>query len=126
MILELIASRVLSPYFGNSNLIWTSIIGIILLSTSAGNYLGGVIADKKNSSSNVKYLLIFSGFLIMLIPLIQNEILEAITSIFSDIRIGAIIATIFLFFLPSMTIGMLSPIIVKLKMQNIENAGKVS
>ena len=82
MILELIASRVLSPYFGNSNLIWTSIIGIILLSTSAGNYLGGVIADKKNSSSNVKYLLIFSGFLIMLIPLIQNEILEAITSIF--------------------------------------------
>ena len=126
MILELIASRVLSPYFGNSNLIWTSIIGIILLSTSAGNYLGGVIADKKNSSSNVKYLLIFSGFLIMLIPLIQSEILEAITSIFSDIRIGAIIATIFLFFLPSMTIGMLSPIIVKLRMQNIENAGKVS
>ena len=37
--------------------------------------------DKKNSSSNVKYLLIFSGFLIMLIPLIQSEILEAILSI---------------------------------------------
>ena len=126
MILELIASRVLSPYFGNSNMIWTSIIGIILLSTSVGNYLGGVIADKKNSSSNVKYLLIFSGFLIMLIPLIHNEILKAITSIFSDIRIGAIISTLFLFFLPSMTIGMISPIIVKLKMENLENVGKIS
>ena len=40
MILELIASRLLSPYFGNSNIVWTSVIGIILLSSSIGNYLG--------------------------------------------------------------------------------------
>ena len=32
MILELVASRVLSPYFGNSNIVWTSVIAIILLS----------------------------------------------------------------------------------------------
>ncbi len=44
MILELIASRLLSPYFGNSNIVWTSIIGIILLSSSIGNYIG-----RKNS-----------------------------------------------------------------------------
>ena len=30
MILELIAARVLSPYVGSSNLIWTTIIGIML------------------------------------------------------------------------------------------------
>ena len=44
MILELIASRLLSPYFENSNIVWTSIIGIILLSSSIGNYIG-----RKNS-----------------------------------------------------------------------------
>ena len=37
MILELVASRVLSPYFGSSNIVWTSVIGIILLSSSIGN-----------------------------------------------------------------------------------------
>ena len=31
MTLELVASRVLSPFFGNTNIVWTSIIGIILL-----------------------------------------------------------------------------------------------
>ena len=54
MILELIASRLISPYFGNSNLVWTSVIGIILLSGSVGNYLGGIIADKENVSKDLK------------------------------------------------------------------------
>ena len=40
MILELVASRLLSPYFGYSNIVWTSVIGIILLSSSIGNYFG--------------------------------------------------------------------------------------
>ena len=40
MMLELVASRVLSPYFGTANIVWTSIIGIILLSNSVGSYLG--------------------------------------------------------------------------------------
>ena len=47
MILELVASRLLSPYFWNSNIVWTSVIWIILLSSSLGSYLWWQIADKK-------------------------------------------------------------------------------
>ena len=47
MILELVAARVLSPYVGSSNLIWTTIIGIMLTSMSIGYWMGGKIADKK-------------------------------------------------------------------------------
>jgi len=126
MILELIASRILSPYFGNSNMVWTSVIGIILLSTSLGNYLGGVIADKNNSNKNIKIILLMSGLLIMLIPICQRGILEIITNIISSIKVGAIISTIILFFIPSMLIGFISPIIVKLKMKDLEEVGKIS
>ena len=55
MALELIAARVLSPYVGSSNPIWTSIIGIILISMSFGYWFGGKMADIK-SNFNKKIL----------------------------------------------------------------------
>ena len=48
--LELLASRILSPYVGSSNVVWTSIIGIILASMSLGYWVGGKVADKNNPS----------------------------------------------------------------------------
>ena len=47
MIIELVAARILSPYLGNSQLIWTCIIGMMLAFMSVGYYIGGKIADKK-------------------------------------------------------------------------------
>ena len=126
MILELIASRLISPYFGNSNLVWTSVIGIILLSSSIGNYVGGIIADKKNVSKNLKLILILSTISIFAIPIIQRQILTFISKMISSIKIGAVLATITLFFIPSLMMGLLTPIIVKLKLESINSAGKVA
>ena len=130
MILELIASRVLSPYFGSSNLVWTSVIGIILLSTSVGNFVGGIIADKnkeeKKSIFNVSLILILIGAFIFMIPLVKSFFIEMVVSIVKSLRLGAIISTILLFFVPSMFIGMLSPIIIRLKMHDLGDVGKIS
>lgn len=126
MILELVASRVLSPYFGSSNLVWTAVIGIILLSSSIGNYYGGIIADKKEVDKKVKIILLLSCGFVFLIPIIQESVIRIITTLTSNIKIGAIIATMFLFFIPSLLMGLLTPIILKLKLEDIENAGKIS
>ena len=126
MILELVASRVLSPYFGNSNLVWTSVIGIILLSGSIGNYFGGKLADQKNVNENLKKILGISAVTVFIIPLIQSYIITNIAISISDIRIGAILATIALFFAPSLLMGLLTPMIVKLKLESLDTAGQVS
>ena len=126
MILELVASRVLAPFFGTSNLVWTSVIGIILLSSSIGNYIGGVIADKKNVSTKFKIILFLSFLTIIVIPFIQGDVLTSIATIFSDIKVGAILSTVLLFFIPSLLVGVLSPIILKLKLDSIDSAGKTS
>ena len=46
MVLELVAGRILAPFIGVSLYTWTSIIGVCLAGISAGNFLGGVLADK--------------------------------------------------------------------------------
>ena len=126
MILELVASRVLAPYFGTSNLVWTSVIGIILLSGSIGNYFGGIVADKPEVNRKFKNILILSALMIIIIPFIQTTVIEFIDMLFSDIRIGAILATIVLFFIPSLFLGYLVPIVQKLKIENLETCGQVS
>lgn len=129
MILELIASRVLSPYFGSSNMVWTSVIGIILLSSSLGNFLGGIIADKNDYiriKKILKIYLVIISLTIIIIPLYENSILECISFIISSYKIGAIISTILLFFIPSMCIGILTPSIIKLKLENIEQVGRTT
>ena len=126
MILELVASRVLSPYFGSSNVVWTSVIGIILLSSSVGNYIGGIIADKDNLKKNIKLILFMSVVFILFILFFQTLFLNMISKIISNIKVGAIISTITLFFIPSMFIGFLSPIMIKLSLEDMEDAGKVS
>lgn len=126
MVLELIASRILSPYFGNSTMIWTSVIGIILLSSSIGNYIGGIIADKEKLQKAVRIILILSGITTLLIPLIQSDVLSLVLKFVDDIKIGAILSTILLFFIPSMLTGFLSPIITKIKMEDLKTAGKTA
>lgn len=126
MILELVASRVLSPYFGNSNFVWTSVIGIILLSSSIGNYIGGVIADKKELNKKLKMILLVSFVFVIIIPFLQNSIISNIAKIISDIRIGAILSTIILFFAPSLFFGTLTPIILKLKLDSLDTVGIIS
>ena len=126
MILELCASRVLSPYFGNSNIVWTSVIGIILLSSSLGNYIGGKIADKDRLKENLRFIIFMSALFVLLIPLIQKGLLEYIAKIFSNIKLGAIIGTLAMFFVFSLFLGCVNPIIIKLSLKNLETAGEVT
>jgi hypothetical protein len=46
MIFELLAPRLLAPFFGTSSYIWTIVIGVVMFSLALGYFLGGKIADK--------------------------------------------------------------------------------
>ena len=41
MVLEVLGSRVLSPYFGNTLFVWGSLIGVVLTGLSLGYTYGG-------------------------------------------------------------------------------------
>ena len=126
MILELIASRLLSPYFWNSNIVRTSVIWIILLSSSLWSYLGGKVADNKHKERSLKIILIWTALFIFLIPFVQKYVLTSIASSVSSIKLWAILSTILIFFIPSFCMGTVNPIILKLRLENLHTAGEVA
>src|SRR5688500_12686246 len=70
MVLELVAGRILAPFIGVSLYTWTSIIGVCLAGISAGNFMGGVLADKAGSRRTLGLILLGGGlFSLLIIPL---------------------------------------------------------
>ena len=127
MILELVAARVLSPYVGSSNLIWTSIIGIMLICMSLGYWIGGKLADKEQNIKDLSQFIWITAITISLIPILETIIVNGLATIWSDQLIAvAIISSTFLFGIPSFMLATVSPICVKLKNNEQMQVGTVS
>lgn len=126
MMLELIAARILSPYVGSSNLIWTTIIGVMLISMSIGYWIGGKLADKRPNRNVLSLLLLFGAIFTSLIPILEVNFVSQLANTINDLEIVALICTIIVFGFPSFILATVSPYIVKLKNSNNENIGKLS
>ena len=53
MAVELGASRLMAPYFSSSQIVWTIIIGTIMIAMALGNIYGGRCADKNPTPDNL-------------------------------------------------------------------------
>lgn len=126
MILELVASRLLSPFFGNSNFVWTAIIGIILLAGSLGNIIGGKLSSHKHSCFIMCLLLVFTAIYLAIIPLIDAPILSGIKAGNYGTEFSAVISSILFFLVPSTILGIITPIIMKEHIKGSEDSGKES
>lgn len=123
MVLEIVGSRILSPYVGGSTFVWTSLIGIILGSLSIGYYIGGKIADKKHSPGTLSLLILISAALIGLTTLLKDPILTAIQQSDLGIRSASVLGAIILFAPASMFLGTISPYAIRLKMTDVKTSG---
>jgi len=114
LILEVTATRVLAPYFGNTIYTVSSIIGVILLALSLGYYGGGKLADSRPESSWFYGIIFLSGLSVIILELIIILILPALGDSLSLIY-GPLIVSLILFFLPALLLGALSPYAIKLQ-----------
>lgn len=126
MVLELIAARVLSPYVGSSNLVWTTIIGVMLTSMSIGYWIGGKIADKDAHSNRLSSLILLGAIFTSLIPILETMLVKTISSLSQNLVIVAMLSATVVFGIPSFVLATVSPYAVKLKDKQLENIGKLS
>lgn len=125
LILELVAGRLLAPYIGVSLYTWTSIIGVVLAGISLGNYLGGRVADRYPSQRTLGVILLASGLSSFLILVLATAAPGLLTPQVLPLVPRIVVLTTLLFFLPSVVLGMVSPVVVKLTLANLTEAGSI-
>lgn len=126
MIIELVAARILSPYLGNSNLIWTCIIGMMLGFMSLGYLIGGKISDKHPQINLLALFLLNSAVFISMIPLLEVYAVEPLSNTKLNNSVIAIICSTITFGIPSMFLATASPFAVKLKDKELGEVGRIS
>lgn len=124
MAFEIIGSRMLGPFVGTSHFVWSSIIGVILISLSLGYYYGGKLADKKPSFSLLSLIILIAAVFIIISTLIKTSLLQIMLDAIDSVQVVAILSSLILFSIPGVLLGMVSPFAVKLKSRNLKTTGQ--
>ncbi len=127
---ELAASRLIGNVFGTSNLVWASIIGLILIYLTVGYFLGGKWADANPTPAALYRVLAWGAFTLGLVPYIAEPVLRSAATAFDFLQVGILgasfIAVLILFSVPVTLLGTISPFAIRLSMKDTMNAGRIS
>lgn len=124
MSFEILGSRVLAPNFGGSVFVWGSLISVFLAGLSAGYYLGGKLADINPSSKKLGLMIIAAGVLLLTFPLYSTLISDWIFTKDLGVRLSPLLASLILFLIPSVFLGIVSPYTAKLMICSLHTSGK--
>jgi len=127
---ELAAARLIGNVFGTSNIVWASIIGLILIYLTAGYFLGGKWADANPTPAAMYRVLAWGAFTLGLVPYIAGPVLRSAASAFDALQVGILgasfVAVLILFIIPITLLGTISPFAIRLSVHDTAHAGQTS
>ena len=128
--LEISASSLLAPFFGTSTYIWGALIGLILLYLTVGYYAGGWIADRWPRPGVLYRITAVAAALVLLVPVISRPVLlfsqSALERVQAGAFVGALVAVILIFAPSVILLGMVSPFVIRLRVDSVDNAGRAA
>lgn len=131
MAVELGASRLLAPYFSSSQIVWTIIIGTIMIAMALGNLYGGRSADRDPNPDKLYLRLLVAAVWIAAIPFLGKYVILGISGLLvvtvsSGFLIWAgFLACIVIFVFPLFLLGTTTPSLVKYTVDSLDDSGRV-
>ncbi len=130
MAVELGASRLLAPYFSSSQIVWTIIIGTIMIAMALGNIYGGKSADRSPDPDKLYRRILIAAIWIALIPVVGKYIILGISALLiftvssNFLIIAAFVACMVIFVFPLFLLGTVTPSLVKYSVDSLDDSGK--
>ena len=130
MAVELGASRLLAPYFSSSQIVWTIIIGTIMIAMALGNIYGGRAADKNPDPDRLYGRILIAALWIALIPVVGKYMILGISAVMiftvssAYLVWAAFAACMAIFVFPLFLLGTVTPSLVKYTVEDLGDSGK--
>ncbi len=130
MAVELGASRLLAPYFSSSQIVWTIIIGTIMIAMALGNIYGGKSADKNPNPDKLYARIILASLWIAAIPFFGKFVILGISALLvvtvstNFLIWAAFITCMAVFVFPLFLLGTVTPSLVKYTVDSLDDSGK--
>ena len=130
MAVELGAQRLLAPYFSSSQIVWTIVIGTIMVAMALGNVYGGRKADKDPNPSKLYLRIMIASTWLALIPWLGKYVIAGISAILifsvssGYLVVAATASCLVLFIFPLFLLGTTTPCLAKYATKSLEESGK--
>ena len=130
MAVELGASRLLAPYFSSSQIVWTIIIGTIMIAMALGNVYGGRSADKNPDPDKLYGRMLFAAVWIAAIPFVGKFVIIGISALLvmtvntNFLIWAAFLSCMIVFVYPLFLLGTVTPSLVKYTVSSLDDSGK--
>jgi len=126
MCFELLGGKMLAPYFGSSVYVWGSIITVFMLALSIGYLSGGRLSLYQPSINKFAGIFIFAALTLLPTIYFSQNILEFVFERIEDPRYGSLVASTFVFLVPSIIMGMIAPYSVRILTISAESSGQTA
>jgi spermidine synthase len=123
---EIAASRVLAPFFGNSLYVWGALIGVVLAGLSIGYWVGGALADRYPHPAVLVAAIMLGAAGVLAVPYLDGPVLEAVVDWDPGPRADPLLASILLFGAPSIVLATVTPIAVRLRARELARVGRTA
>ena len=130
MAAELGASRLLAPYFSSSQIVWTIIIGTIMIAMALGNLYGGRSADRHPDPDKLYGRLLVAAVWIAAIPFLGKLVILLISA-FLVVTVStnfliwaAFLSCMIVFVYPLFLLGTVTPSLVKFAVGSLSDSGR--
>jgi len=111
LIIELLGARLLAPFFGTTQFVWSALIAVTLLALAVGYRGGGMLADRLDPEVALYQALVLAGWLTLLMPFSRRAVLPAASAL--GVRGGSLAAALALVAPPLVLLGMIAPLAAK-------------
>lgn len=112
LVVEILGTRIMSPYYGASIYVWSSLIGVTLGALTIGYLVGGAAADRWPPLRAFALEIVAAALWILAIPLVRRGVLSATTPL--GLKAGSLVSAVILFAPPLVSLGMTGPSAIRL------------